>query len=148
MFEYIYIYIYSYSYMYIFFWGFSNLQITEYWKKAPERMTCHIRSRVGQFTDRGVKHLCLCMSLLCYIRNSQPMQARLRGCRVGGGGKRVRKFSYGSKQNQTRDEKVSDLHIANEKGSPTPCAGVMQNEKEGGGGKGGKKKKKARFRSG
>lgn len=63
------------------------------------------------------------------------------------GGEKGKKFSYGSKQNQTRDEKVSDLHIANEIGSPTPCAGVMQNEKEGGGGKGGKKKK-ARFRSG
>lgn len=54
------------------------------------------------------------------------MQTRLRGCRGGAqwGGKGKR-FSYGSKQKQTRDEKVSDLHTANGKGSP-PCAGLMQ----------------------
>lgn len=82
----------------------------------------------------------------CFAASEIPNRCRL-AYGAAGGGEKGKKFSYGSKQNQTRDEKVSDLHIANEKGSPTPCAGVMQNEKEGGGGKGGKKKK-ARFRSG
>lgn len=79
------------------------------------------------------------MHVLALLHQKFPTDA---GSLTGlSGGEKGKKFSYGSKQNQTRDEKVSDLHIANEKGSPTPCAGVMQMRKRVEGGKGGKKKK-------
>ena len=78
--------------------GFSSWQITEYWKTAPEHMTCHItycRVRMLSFTtlcteivEESKKHLCMSCPLLCCIRNSQPMQARLgpMGYTAGGEG--------------------------------------------------------------
>lgn len=53
------------------------------------------------------------------------MQTRLRGCR-GRSGERVRDFRMAANRNKTRDEKVSDLHTANGKGSPTMRLGLMQ----------------------
>lgn len=83
------------------------------------------------------------LALLHFPLQKFPTDAdSLTGCR-GRSGERVRDFRMAANKKQTRDEKMSDLHTANGKGSP-PCAGLMQQMR----GRVGGERKKTRFRSG
>lgn len=109
---------------------FQVLQITDYWKTVPERMTCHIEWDI--LLIQGVKHLCPCMSLL-WLHQKFPADAGSLTGLPGALGKRVRDFRTAANRSRRVMRKCQTCIQPITKGAP-PCAGVTQWRERGRGG--------------